>query len=57
MDGLLNHKVDLNKITGAASDGASTMIGKNSGVMQKLKIVSPHCISVHCAGHRVNLTA
>ena len=33
VDGLLKHKVDLNKIKGAASDGASTMLGKNAGVM------------------------
>ena len=33
------------------------MVGKNSGVMEKLKIVSPHLNSVHCGAHRVNLVA
>ena len=47
----------MGKITGASSDGTSVMVGKNSGVMEKLKIVSPHLNSVHCGAHRVNLVA
>ena len=48
-------KIDLKRVTGASSDGASSMSGKNSGVMTKMKIVCPHLTSGNCGVHRVNL--
>ncbi|VDI68465.1 Hypothetical predicted protein, partial [Mytilus galloprovincialis] len=47
--------VDLSKIFGMGSDGASVMIGKHGGVSQLLKDTSPHLVEVHCVAHRLAL--
>lgn len=38
-----------------ACDGASVMIGKNSGVDTRLKKTFPHLIIWHCSNHRLEL--
>ena len=40
---------------GACSDGASTMIGKSSGVLTRLKEVFPGIMLWHCMCHRLEL--
>ncbi|MCO5612069.1 hypothetical protein L7F22_066331 [Adiantum nelumboides] len=44
--------VDLSKLIGFASDGASCIRGVNNGVLTKLKQKVPHVIGVHCVAHR-----
>ena len=45
------------KMKGIGTDGASTMIGRRSGVVVRLKSITPSAISVHCAAHQVNLAS
>lgn len=40
-----------------ATDGAATMVGKNSGTVKRLRDHVPHLISVHCIAHRLALAA
>ena len=47
--------VQCKKIIGFGSDGASIMTGRKSGVAMRIKEESPHCITVHCMAHRLNL--
>ena len=49
--------LDMRKIRGIGTDGASTMIGKHNGVVTRLKAITPTAISVHCAAHRLNLAS
>ncbi|CAI7814073.1 unnamed protein product [Closterium sp. NIES-54] len=44
--------VDLQKVTGIATDGASVMVGKNNGVVARLRMRIPHLASTHCIAHR-----
>ena len=39
------------KIVGFGSDGASVMIGKNAGVVSKIKAKQPCIQAVHCYAH------
>ena len=43
------------KIVGLGSDGANVMMGKNGGVVKKLKDIQPCLIGVHCFAHRLEL--
>ena len=47
--------LDITKLLGFGSDGASVMIGRHKGVATRIKERSPHCVSVHCMAHRFNL--
>ena len=47
--------LQLSKVIGFGSDGASIMTGSKTGVATRLKQQSLHCISVHCMAHRLNL--
>ena len=49
--------LDVAKMRGIATDGASTMMGRHSGVVARLKTITPSAIGVHCAAHRLNLTS
>jgi Domain of unknown function (DUF4371)/hAT family C-terminal dimerisation region len=49
--------LDLSKCVGFGSDGAATMVGKNTGVAALLKKVNPFLTSTHCVAHRTNLAA
>ncbi|CAI7916321.1 unnamed protein product [Closterium sp. NIES-54] len=44
--------VDLQKVTGIATDGASVMVGKNNGVVARLRMRIPHLASTHSIAHR-----
>lgn len=43
------------KIVGFGSDGASVMIGKNAGVVSKIKAKQPCIQAVHCYAHWLEL--
>jgi hypothetical protein len=49
--------LDMEKCVGFGLDGATTMVGKNSGVATFLKKVNPFLTSTHCVAHRTNLAA
>ncbi|XP_065843451.1 zinc finger protein 862-like [Oscarella lobularis] len=49
--------LDINKLRGIGTDGASTMTGVKTGVVARLKVRQPSLIGVHCAAHRVNLAS
>ena len=48
-------ELDIHKLRGIGTDGASTMTGVKTGVVARLKVRQPSLIGVHCAAHRVNL--
>ena len=50
-------KLDMKKIRGIRTDGASTMLGSRNGVVAQLKRIRPSAIGVHCAAHRLNLAS
>ena len=50
-------KIDMNKIRGIGTDGASTMMGCRNGVVAQLKRITPSAIGVHCTAHRLNLAS
>ncbi|XP_077990911.1 zinc finger protein 862-like [Glandiceps talaboti] len=43
------------KMTGLSTDGANVMVGKNNGVMTKLKLHSTNLLNVHCICHKLAL--
>lgn len=47
--------LDVTKVGGLASDGASVMLGRNNGVASRLKAIAPSVIVVHCVCHRLAL--
>jgi hypothetical protein len=48
--------LSIHKLVGISTDGASVMIGKNEGVVAKMKRrIGEHVISTHCAAHRLAL--
>ena len=47
-------KIDINKLAGAATDGASIMTGCHEGVIARL---APTLISTHCSAHSLLLAA
>ena len=50
-------ELDMAKMRGIGTDGASTMMGCHSGVVARLKTITPSAIGVHCAAHRLNLAS
>ena len=48
-------KLDLKKLTGLVSDGASVMTGKRNGVASLLRKESKVMLNVHCICHRLAL--
>ncbi|GJP53769.1 hypothetical protein CLOM_g12912 [Closterium sp. NIES-68] len=58
---LLDHleatAVDLNKISGISTDGASVMTGANRGLVAQLRARVPHLVPCHCIAHREALAA
>ena len=46
------HDLDWTKCKSITTNGAAAMQGCTNGVVQKIKIVSPDCISNHCTIHR-----
>ena len=47
--------LDINKLSGLSSDGASVMVGKGNGVAAKLKREAKMLLNVHCICHRLAL--
>ena len=50
-------ELDMAKTRGIGTDGASTMMGCHSGVIARLKTITPSAIGVHCAAHCLNLAS
>ena len=46
----------LHDMRAQAHDGASNMLGKNSGVAKRLKDEHPKALETHCLGHCLNLS-
>eukprot|EP00904_Undaria_pinnatifida_P008282 jgi/Undpi1/4584/HiC_scaffold_18.g07938.m1 len=49
--------LNLGKLMGFASDGASCMVGKNIGTATLLAKDNPHLLRTHCVAHRGSLAA
>ncbi|GJP45241.1 hypothetical protein CLOM_g4655 [Closterium sp. NIES-68] len=47
--------VDLQKISGISTDGASVMTGEHHGLVARLRMRIPHLVGVHCIAHRESL--
>ncbi|XP_073329080.1 uncharacterized protein C17orf113-like [Pagrus major] len=54
---LRERDVELSRVIGLGSDGASVMMGKRAGVGALLRRESAFSIQVHCVAHRVALAA
>ena len=52
---LASHGLDINNLRGQSYDGCSTMSGKYTGLLARIKEVNPFAYFVHCATHRLNL--
>lgn len=52
-----SYGIESHKLVGFASDGASVMTGRLTGVATRLKNMNPNVITVHCAAHRLALAA
>lgn len=48
-------KLDVNKISGLCTDGASVMLGKRDGLAARLKRENKKIIAIHCICHRLAL--
>ncbi|KAH7422047.1 hypothetical protein KP509_13G088000 [Ceratopteris richardii] len=44
--------IDLRKLVGISTDGHSSMLGYQDGLVAKLSRYVPHLISMHCVAHR-----
>ena len=49
---IIANNIDGNKCVGICTGGAAAMMGKNSGITARVKVVAPKCQSVHCFIHR-----
>lgn len=55
---MLNEKgIDVKKVVSVATDGAPAMMGRERGLVQRLKVLHPHLISYHCIIHQSVLCA
>ena len=52
-----NKGLDRYCLIALGTDGASTMVGKRSGVTTRFKNVNPFILSTHCASHRLALAS
>lgn len=52
-----NKDIKMEKLTSLASDGASVMTGRLTGVGARLRKDIPHMIQVHCVAHKLALAA
>ncbi|XP_052222893.1 zinc finger protein 862-like [Dreissena polymorpha] len=48
--------IDITKLTGISTDGASVMVGNKSGVVNRLKADNPGLLATHCVAHRLALS-
>ncbi|CAI7818639.1 unnamed protein product [Closterium sp. NIES-54] len=49
--------IELAKISGMSTDGASVMMGSKNGLVARLRLRIPHLVSSHCIAHREALAA
>ncbi|CAI7881471.1 unnamed protein product [Closterium sp. NIES-54] len=49
--------IELAKISGMSTDGASVMTGSKNGLVARLRLRIPHRVSSHCIAHREALAA
>ena len=49
--------IELSKIAGLGSDGASVMVGKQNGVGARLRKLNPYMLSMHCVAHKLALAS
>ena len=54
---LAKKALDIDKLRGFATDGASVMVGCRNGVATQLKQCCPSLVSIHCVNHRLALAA
>lgn len=47
--------VDLSKVSGLGTDGATVMTDKDKGVTGQFLQLNPHILNIHCSAHRVAL--
>jgi hypothetical protein len=52
---LSGKKIAMAKVCGLGTDGASVMTGHMNGVRALIREDNPHCVSIHCICHRLNL--
>ena len=55
-DSMISFEVPLQNLQGQTYDGASNMMGKNSGVAQQILKEQPKALSTHCHGHSLSLS-
>ena len=48
-------KLDISRLMGLSTDGASVMVGKNNGVGAKLQQRNSKLLNMHCVCHRLAL--
>ena len=54
---MAKRSLDIDKLRGFATDGASVMVGCHNGVATQLKQCCPSLVSIHCDNHRLALAA
>ena len=54
-DALIRLQLSLNNCRGQCYDGASNMLGKNSGVAQQILALQPKAFVTHCHAHSLSL--
>ena len=54
---LREKKIDVSRVSGLGSDGASVMTGRHNGVGAKLKKLNPFMLSMHCVAHKLALAS
>jgi len=47
--------LDVQRMAGFCSDGATTMAGVKSGIVARLKAVNPRIVAIRCVAHRTAL--
>ena len=55
IDFLSKHGLDIQKMICFGSHGASSMIGRHTGLSTRLKLDNPYMTSIHCIAHRASL--
>ncbi|XP_060572444.1 zinc finger protein 862-like [Ruditapes philippinarum] len=55
VDELKHKNIDITKMAGISTDGASVMTGRTGGVVTLLRKHTPSLVGVHCAAHRTAL--
>lgn len=45
--------LDISKLSGVSTDGASVMVGKRAGLVQRMKADNPALVAIPCICHRL----